>query len=260
MEVIATHRTRARTVDIYFSLLFRRIFRSSKKKIILFIFLLSVGLNVGLAGGRRVRRLHSQVRHRLLYRMLGVVVRSSLRRHQVAGAIRAVLAPVVSHIPNNFLGIFSGLELADRVAPVALGLALFARCPPGRGGRAGRGALWVFTPDRKVLRPVHLGGGRFSRYSHLEILLVFLAVEPWQPEDARRIGRRGIAAKALGERAQRGLGLHLAKALHPPDDLVLPGRGIENIVGCRNRAVVPDGVELAGPVLVQIEIEVPDLL
>jgi hypothetical protein len=96
------------------------------------------------------------VRYGFLYRVLGVVVRSGLRRHQVAGAIRAVLPPVVPHIPDNLLWIFSGLELADRVAPVALGLALFARCPPGRGGRGGRGALWVFTPDRKVLRPVRL--------------------------------------------------------------------------------------------------------
>src|SRR5579862_5187902 len=103
IEVITAHHSTACSVSIYFFLLFRRIFRSSKKKIILFISLLSMGLNVDLARGRLVRWFHREVHHCFPDRMLGIVVRPSLCRDDVASTIRTVLAAVISHIPDNLL-------------------------------------------------------------------------------------------------------------------------------------------------------------
>src|SRR6516225_10977101 len=63
-----------------------------------------------------------------------------------------------------------------------------------------------------------------------EFLRKFAVGESWQAKHTRRVRCREIASELIREAVKQRLGLILTESAHSPNDLVLAGRGIEDIV------------------------------
>jgi len=122
-------------------------------------------------------------------------------------------------------------EGAFRVSPIAFGLALVVvgkRAPSFLGlAKVPRRFGWVFV-NREFAGRVDCIA--FLARLHDEFLGEFSVRESRQPQNARRVRCRQIAAELISEAMKERLRLILGEPTYFPHDLVLAGRGIEDKV------------------------------
>lgn len=146
---------------------------------------------------------------------------------RIGFVFRAVAGDALDH---DF-GVVTTGEGALRVGPVVLGLALMvARHGPLALSVVARvpgclGRVFVNCEIAERVNGVALVAGLDD-----EFLREFTVGESRQTQHARRVGCREVSAELICEVAKERLRLVLTEPAHPPYDLVLTGRGIENKV------------------------------
>ncbi len=149
----------------------------------------------------------------------------------VVNGIAFVIAPKVSDPLDHYFWIVTAGEGALRICPVMFGLAFVVvgkRAPSFLGlAKVPRCFGRIFV-DREIAERVD----RIAFLPRLddEFLGEFSVGESRQPQNARRIGCRHVAAELICEAMKERLCLILTEPTHFPDDLMLAWRGIEDKV------------------------------
>src|SRR5216683_3073145 len=102
---------------------------------------------------------------------------------------------------------------------------------------------------------------RFRRLSaglHIEVCFVLLVGETGNPQYASRVGRGGIATKLARHCMQETFGLFEIHALDFPDNLMLLGRTIQNVIRLGDDTGILNSFEGFRASMIQVEIDMPD--
>src|SRR5579883_311652 len=168
-------------------------------------------------------------------------------------------AAEVGEPADNFLGIVAARQGAFRVDPIPFGLA---QGPRVRGAVCWEAIMSLqavvdrFGAHTKIVEMIDTIGVPFC--PHTEFRVVLAVEEPWETQDARRVGCRGIASKFPRHGPEEPFGLFLPHSFDPPNDLKLLRRSVDGVVGSRHKIRLPNSCESRRTVVIDVEIKMAD--
>lgn len=124
------------------------------------------------------------------------------------------------------------MKLITDPGPVAFGLAeRVAVTAQSRAFRPGRRPLRRRNGRHVCEMPLQVHGVAQAVPSNWDRFRKFLIVEARQAQDAGGVGRGGVTTEGGGHAVQHRFGLIDSEAFNLPDDLMLAGRGVHDVVG-----------------------------